>query len=866
MNTSSERKSLFPLVGCYVLLLSICSFKAEAKCRRGCELALASYYVLEGSNLTYISSIFGRQIPDILRYNPHVPNQDSIGADTRINVPFSCECLNSDFLGHTFAYVTQVGDTYDKIAKNAFANLTNEYWVQRVNMYDPTQIPNFVPINVTVNCSCGDRHVSKDYGLFATYPLRPGESLSTVAMEVGVTEELLRRFNVESDFGAGNGLVFVPAKGFAATQSHTTMVFVEENTKSKCLLALVLLTTFWVRSNSSCRSTCDALASYYVWRGTNLTFISTVLSTTIPEIRSYNPTVTSQDLIVAGTRLNVPFSCGCIEGQFPGHQFDYEVVSGDYYGLIAGTYYANLTTVGMLEKYNSYDPNRLPDVNTRLNVTVNCSCGNSRVSKDYGLFITYPLRPGENLSSIASDNGVTEQLLRDYNPASDFSSGSGLVFVPGKDQNGTFPSLKSRSSGISGGAIAGVSVGGVAGALFLAGCFYVGFYRRKKVEGSLLRTAIDDDANALVHGPENPLEKTSKSGPFVGVASSRLTGITVDKSVEFSYEELAKATDDFNLSNKIGQGGFGAVYYAELRGEKAAIKKMDMQASKEFLAELKVRLIGYCVEGSLFLVYEFIENGNLSQHLRASGREPLPWSTRVQIALDSARGLEYIHEHTVPVYIHRDIKPANILIDKNFRAKVADFGLTKLTEVGSASLQTRLVGTFGYMPPEYAQYGDVSPKIDVYAFGVVLFELISAKEAIVKTNEVVKESRGLVGLFEEVLSQPDPEKDLCKLVDPNLGDDYPLDSVRKIAQLAKACTHENPQLRPSMRSIVVALMTLSSSTEDWDVGSFYENQGLVSLMSGREGCSLKKLLVTLTAISPVTELYNKSMLADLRVA
>lgn len=80
--------------------------------------------------------------------------------------------------------------------------------------------------------------------------------------------------------------------------------------------------------------------------------------------------------------------------------------------------------------------------------------------------------------------------------------------------------------------------------------------------------------------------------------------------------------------------------------------------------------------------------------------ESLPWSTRVQIALDSARGLEYIHEHTVPVYIHRDIKSANILIDSNFRAKVADFGLTKLTEVGSASLQTRLVGTFGYMPPE----------------------------------------------------------------------------------------------------------------------------------------------------------------------
>jgi len=166
------------------------------------------------------------------------------------------------------------------------------------------------------------------------------------------------------------------------------------------------------------------------------------------------------------------------------------------------------------------------------------------------------------------------------------------------------------------------------------------------------------------------------------------------------------------MERKIGQGGFGSVYYAELRGERAAIKKMDAKATEEFLAELKVlthvhhlnlvRLIGYCVESCLFLVYEFIDNGNLSQHLRVTGYEPLSWTSRVRIALDSARGLEYIHEHTVPVYVHRDIKSANILIDKDFRAKVADFGLTKLVEIGttSQSLPTRVVGTFGYMPPE----------------------------------------------------------------------------------------------------------------------------------------------------------------------
>ncbi|KAF2284901.1 hypothetical protein GH714_032257 [Hevea brasiliensis] len=370
-----------------------------------------------------------------------------------------------------------------------------------------------------------------------------------------------------------------------------------------------------------------------------------------------------------------------------------------------------------------------------------------------------------------------------------------------------------------------------------------------------------------------PGSNSDKPVESTGLAlSPGLGGITMDKSVEFSYEELAQATDNFSMANKIGQGGFGSVYYAELRGEKAAIKKMDMQASKEFFAELKVlthvhhlnlvRLIGYCVEGSLFLVYEYIENGNLSQHLHGSGRDPLSWSARLQIALDSARGLDYIHEHTVPVYIHRDIKPANILIDKNFRGKVvADFGLTKLT-VGGSSLPTRIVDVFSkFRQPVmskqgswrsvfvqlvklslcdpipayllYVIYGDVSPKLDVYAFGVVLYELISAKDAIVKINGSSGETQGLVALFENVLNEPDPREELCKLIDPRLEDNYPLDSVLKMAQLARACTYENPQLRPSIRSIVVALMNLSSSTDDRDVGSFYENQALVNLMSGR---------------------------------
>ncbi|XP_059661870.1 lysM domain receptor-like kinase 3 [Cornus florida] len=609
-------------------------------------------------------------------------------------------------------------------------------------------------------------------------------------------------------------------------------------------IGLLLFISTCYPVESRCSKGCDlALGSYYVWPLSNLTFISEVSSNQINDILSYNPQIPNQDSIQSDIRINIPFSCNCIGGQFLGHVFQYTVRSGDTYDKVANVYYANLTTTAWLERFNSYDPDHIPDTNARLNVTVNCSCGDSGVSKEYGLFVTYPLRPGESLDSVAAQANLSADLIQSYNRNSNFSSGNGLVYIPGKDKNGNYLPLKS-STGLSGGVIAGISVAGVAGVLLLAVCIYIGFYRLKKIpDAKLLSAAYEDQSFQATRAPGSTLDKDADSTGLAVSASPRFAGVTIDKSVEFSYEELASATNNFSIANKIGQGGFGAVYYAELRGEKAAIKKMDMQASREFLAELKVlthvhhlnlvRLIGYCVEGSLFLVYEFIENGNLTEHLRGSGSHPLPWSTRVQIALDSARGLEYIHEHTVPVYIHRDIKSANILIDKNLHGKVADFGLTKLTEVGSTSLPTRLVGTFGYMPPEYARYGDVSPKVDVYAFGVVLYELLSAKEAIVKINDSTAESKGLVALFEEVLSQPDPTEHLRRVVDPRLGDNYPMDSVRKVAQLAKACTQENPQLRPSMRSIVVALMTLSSSTEDWDVGSFYENHGLLNLMSGR---------------------------------
>ncbi|MCO5574709.1 hypothetical protein L7F22_028499 [Adiantum nelumboides] len=294
---------------------------------------------------------------------------------------------------------------------------------------------------------------------------------------------------------------------------------------------------------------------------------------------------------------------------------------------------------------------------------------------------------------------------------------------------------------------------------------------------------------------------------------------------------------------------------------KLAVKQMGMKATQEFLNELKILssvhhanlldLIGYCTEDHLFLVYEYMDNETLAHHLRF-GKNPLPWINRVQVALDAARGVEYMHDHTRPTYIHRDLKPSNILLDSSFHAKVGDFGLTRLMdpdgEGWTKTFQAR--GTLGYMAPDlggsiglggaccysflcvcarvgantsketaktcvlspsrtfkssqYAQFGTISVKVDVYAFGVILYQLVSGREALDG-----QWSGQLLPQFEEALKTVDTQESVKSLVDPRLGSDYPFESVWKMVKLASRCTQRSSDLRPHMREIVMELMTLS---------------------------------------------------------
>ncbi|KAJ6384358.1 hypothetical protein OIU78_027632 [Salix suchowensis] len=241
-------------------------------------------------------------------------------------------------------------------------------------------------------------------------------------------------------------------------------------------------------------------------------------------------------------------------------------------------------------------------------------------------------------------------------------------------------------------------------------------------------------------------------------------------NVAVPIEFLRQVTDNFHEINIIGRGGFGVVYRGELHdGSKIAVKRMEStvmgnKGMGEFQAEIavltKVRhrhlvaLLGYCINANeRLLVYEYMPEGTLGQHLfecHDYRYTPLTWKQRITIALDVARGVEYLHGLAQQSFIHRDLKTSNILLGDDMRAKVADFGLVKNAPDGNYSVETRLAGTFGYLAPEYAATGRVTSKVDVFAFGVVLMEIITGRKAVDDTRP--EEVAHLVTWFRRILT------------------------------------------------------------------------------------------------------------------
>ncbi|KAK8526481.1 hypothetical protein V6N11_075676 [Hibiscus sabdariffa] len=293
----------------------------------------------------------------------------------------------------------------------------------------------------------------------------------------------------------------------------------------------------------------------------------------------------------------------------------------------------------------------------------------------------------------------------------------------------------------------------------------------------------------------------------------------------FTLKEMEESTCSFSDENLLGKGGFGRVYKGTLQsGEVVAIKKMELPPSKkaegerEFRVEVDilsrldhpnlVSLIGYCADGKhRFLVYEYMQKGNLQDHLNGSCEKKMDWPSRLKVAIGASRGLAYLHSNSevgIPI-VHRDFKSTNVLLNGNFEAKISDFGLAKLMPEGQEiDVTARVLGTFGYFDPEYTSTGKLTLQSDVYAFGVVLLELLTGRRAI-DLNQGPSD-RNLVVQVRHILND---RKKLRKVIDPEMArSSYTIESIAMFANLASRCVRVKSRERPSMPECVKELQLI----------------------------------------------------------
>ncbi|KAF5780753.1 putative protein kinase RLK-Pelle-DLSV family [Helianthus annuus] len=284
----------------------------------------------------------------------------------------------------------------------------------------------------------------------------------------------------------------------------------------------------------------------------------------------------------------------------------------------------------------------------------------------------------------------------------------------------------------------------------------------------------------------------------------------------FTLRQIKAATNNFDVANKIGEGGFGSVYKGVLPdGTLIAVKQLSSaskQGNREFLNELGVisalqhphlvKLYGCCIEGSqLLLAYEYMENNSLARALFGpkEWKLELDWPTRYRICIGIAKGLAFLHEESRLKIVHRDIKATNVLLDKNLNAKISDFGLAKLDEEDNTHISTRVAGTYGYIAPEYAMCGYLTEKADVYSYGIVLLEIVSGTRNIA---DMAKEDDFVLLDWAIYLKT---NGNLIELVDPKLNSKYDIQEMMVVINVAILCTAISPTNRPTMSSVVSML-------------------------------------------------------------
>ncbi|KAJ3708099.1 hypothetical protein LUZ61_011804 [Rhynchospora tenuis] len=281
----------------------------------------------------------------------------------------------------------------------------------------------------------------------------------------------------------------------------------------------------------------------------------------------------------------------------------------------------------------------------------------------------------------------------------------------------------------------------------------------------------------------------------------------------FALKELQLATNNFNYDNKLGEGGFGSVYWGQLwDGSQIAVKRLKNWSSKaemEFSVEVEVlakvrhknllTLRGYCAEGQeRLIVYDYMPNLSVTSHLHGQHAAEclLDWGRRMNIAVGAAEGIAYLHHHATPHIIHRDIKGSNVLLDVEFRARVADFGFAKLMPDGATHVTTKVKGTLGYLAPEYAMLGKVSESCDVYSFGIFLLVLASGKRPIERVNPTTKRA---ITDWALPLAKDNKFKEIA---DSKMKGNFLEAEVKRVVLVGLVCAQSQPEKRPTMQEVV----------------------------------------------------------------
>ncbi|XP_042517870.1 cysteine-rich receptor-like protein kinase 42 isoform X2 [Macadamia integrifolia] len=301
--------------------------------------------------------------------------------------------------------------------------------------------------------------------------------------------------------------------------------------------------------------------------------------------------------------------------------------------------------------------------------------------------------------------------------------------------------------------------------------------------------------------------------------SSEIIRSISESHLSFKYDDLRKATNEFDLGNKIGQGGYGTVFKGILPdGREIAVKRLFFNTRQwvdQFFNEVNlisgvqhknlVKLLGCSIEGpESLLVYEYLSNTSLDRFLYdAFKNKVLDWDKRFDIILGTAEGLAYLHEASEIRIIHRDIKASNILLDERLRPKIADFGLARYFAEGQSHLSTGIAGTLGYMAPEYVVHGQLTEKADVYSYGVLILEVLTGRKNTTSMSSTVGHY-----LMSQVWDHYTSET-LMETIDPALQGQCSEEQVVKVFTIGLLCAQASPSLRPTMRKVVEMLTNMT---------------------------------------------------------